>query len=429
MAYYPDQEDDERAEENTLTMGSMASGAAGGAAKAGPTTPPPTAQTQGGFVGQAPGRFVNFEKVFNANRDSANTMANTLGNRIEQQGQAAQSKLQGAQLDFTDQLNASQEEFYGPPSANQSKSDLEQRANAKYKGPSSIAAVKGFADVAKEADTAAKTANQASTTSGIQAFQSEGNAGRTAGQSRFDAALTQQAGRDRFERLGQTFGGLSKDVNASLAGTHAAAGRVRDGMAGEASRYQTALDRWKDEESKASAGGGDQGGGGAPAGPSPKNPLAYFEGFRPDAAAERVLASAGAGAAQGSGGGFMGAGAGMVAGGLAGLAKDYKNLVPVKGAFGWGLDMMKGLANANSEETLANKPQAAPTPKKYNPYHETATYPPRGDGTQTVMTYDPETGTWEAWLKNIETGQEVAGSRQSIPKEGVTEEQKKFYWG
>jgi hypothetical protein len=157
---------------------------------------PPVAGAAPGPVAQAApaaSRFVNFSRYLNANQGATNRTVQGITGSINQQGQAVQNDLAGAQSAFGTAVKTGSNPATG------------------YTGPSSLAdnaeQWTGLQDRARKVqDTAAATASPG----GLGAVLQDQNRGAYGdGNRRLDTALTGYAGADQFAQARERYGKLS----------------------------------------------------------------------------------------------------------------------------------------------------------------------------------------------------------------------------
>lgn len=292
------QEDEEDKKQEPLTLnGGQAGGAAPLTASPRDQAPVP-AQTAGG----TPGRFVNFERRFNANKDAATASGNRIAGGVEKQGQAVEADLKARQATFNDgvlqgglaptvtpsgsqgavapkappapggtkpppgpmpdpfkdpagyarwnQENAAAGKPPPPQMPSSSaptppQQTLEQRAAQTYKGPRALSDSAGWDELGQKA---AKTSREGALTkdaAGTQALLQEEKkgSGYTQGQSRFDAGLTQAASGDRFARLRDRFSGLSKSIADADSDSQVQSATARGAIEGDAEKAKADIIR------------------------------------------------------------------------------------------------------------------------------------------------------------------------------------------
>lgn len=288
MAFLPIELDEEENDEPANGMSlSGPMGATGGAPAPAPLE---GAQPPGGTGGA--GQFVNFSQYIAANGDSAKRTAQGLGADVEKAGAEAQKGLGAAQQKFGAGVTAGSP--FGAPgslpttataqamtsgrtarpvaataptravqtvgSAYATPSNAGARAQSQqtYSGPGQLAKDAGWGKLLENAKDAESRANllggggtpkgaatPVGQEEGIQALLEEKVSGPySKGQSKFDAALVQNAGGRDFAALKSKYGGLSKmltDANAASMG-QAADARLRTGEI--AGRFGQAADEY-----------------------------------------------------------------------------------------------------------------------------------------------------------------------------------------
>lgn len=258
------QDEEEKKQQDAQQQGQLQlqAGVAGGAAPAPGGAPPPAggaaAPAPSQSAGQAPGRYVNFQNYFNANKDAATASGNKLAGGIEAQGQGVQADLAKRTTAFGAAVDAGAPSrptiqaptaaaVAGPPAAPAQAGATQTPIGsapgpvgysaalaatpAKYTGPNSMGEASGWDELVGKANRTASEAKQTGTAGGVQALLQQQQKGQpyTQGQSKFDAALTGAASGDRFAKLREQFSGLGKaasDANAASAGRSAYAREV-----------------------------------------------------------------------------------------------------------------------------------------------------------------------------------------------------------
>lgn len=279
----PDDEEQKRQQEQQAQPLTLADGQTPGAAPAAGGRPPSQ------DAGKAPGRHVNFQQYFNANRDAAQAMGNRLAAGVDKQGQGVQQGLQAAQTAFNqgvtaqlpapkpvapaprgaDPLNPSTgttvkgpanetplrfsaatpaQTWQAPtpaavPTPKPTPGDLAKRAGQTYTGPNSLSEGAGWGDLFQRARGTAAEAAQTKDEAGTQALLQKQAAGPySQAASRFDAGLTQSAAGDQFERLRSRWGALPQQLKDADAAARAQAGAARGAVAADAADAQRQLD-------------------------------------------------------------------------------------------------------------------------------------------------------------------------------------------
>lgn len=200
-------------------------GGGGPAGSSGPSAP--TAAQQEAPTA-TPG-YVDFSRIVAANRPAAQAMGQRLVSGVEQQGQAAQQAIQGAQQGFTSRVQAGTAHYNSPNLTGGWQQDRFQSAQAAahagaaggYTGP------KGWEDaglnpaaLAEQAATAQDRAKALTSTAGRGGLLREGAAGPySAGMSALDSELAGATIGGDARRISDLYGGLSKSlVDARAAG-------------------------------------------------------------------------------------------------------------------------------------------------------------------------------------------------------------------
>jgi hypothetical protein len=217
--------------------------AASPAGAMGATSPTPAAGAAPKQVGTG---FVGFDKYFNANRQGAQTMANTVAGAVQQAGQAGQQAIQGAQGAFDTQTATNTLTY----DTNRPQTLEEGQALSKttYQGPKSWeeAGVDTGAVSDKVNDAQAKAANLA-TVGGRAALLRESyrSGPSTSGGSALDSALMGAAGGQRFAQLQGLYGGLSKQLEDARTASGASYEAGKKATAEAAKKYEGDLGQWQ----------------------------------------------------------------------------------------------------------------------------------------------------------------------------------------
>lgn len=209
----------------------------GGAPQTQSQSPAPAAN-----AGQTPGRYVNFERYFNANKDAATNTGNQVASGIEKQGQSVQDELTQRQDTFgkaiqtnlggaaTAPTKVAPESPGKPrsapvtpprmpttPAATAAATPPAPAQAVQWRGPGALHEGSGWDALVSKAGTAASQAGTAATSSGLQALLQQQQKGTqyTPGQSRFDAGLVGASSGDKFAALKEKFGGLPKSLGAA----------------------------------------------------------------------------------------------------------------------------------------------------------------------------------------------------------------------
>jgi len=257
--------------------------------------PPAFTAGQGGDAGRSGGRFVNFGTWFDLNKDAATRQANQLGDVAEAAGNKSASALKSTQDKFGAGLQGGQ--TYGGETINNTgfttgpngwgvatgsrggigmaggtpsapggqlvstpgemtRDQAAAKAATPYGGKMSLedqAGPTSWADMLSGARSAAQGAKQLGTDTGRQAAIDKyyantgsftGSGGGTSGNSRLDAALTGVAGQDRFNSLGQKFGGLENSFTAANDASKPLGQAAKDSSDFAQQQYQGAVDAY-----------------------------------------------------------------------------------------------------------------------------------------------------------------------------------------
>lgn len=184
--------------------------------------PPPSHDT--GPAETSKNKFVNFDRVMNANRDTAKRMNEQLNSNLAGQAQTAQSALTGVSMGFHNavQQGAGPGLKYKPQTGgsyydesigqniNYSEApevDLSQ-APGEYSGPEDISKFAGYQDAIEKAGAAQTALQAAQTDAGRQALVE-----RQLGGNAFDAALMGGVQNDALAGLNQKYGNLDKAIS------------------------------------------------------------------------------------------------------------------------------------------------------------------------------------------------------------------------
>lgn len=211
----------------------------------------PAAPTTPGGAGAGGGKFVNFERLLNANRDVADRTAGEMAARVDKDGQAATDATTFTLNTFkgdADRNTHTYDAGYGDlpfngitygsatnpdievaPGAYIPRAKAEALSNVRYQGPSSLLdAQYGYGSLMSRAQGAQDDAQAVKDRgAGLQTLMRKQYGPSTDGGSRMSAALTGYAGAPQFDALAEKYSGLTKLVSDSLGesqayGEHAA---------------------------------------------------------------------------------------------------------------------------------------------------------------------------------------------------------------
>lgn len=161
----------------------------------------PTPQRGSGFIG--------LDMYLEANRAKAGAMADELASSVASKGALAEKELADVQRLFAEGLQAGQ---LGFDEKDLTAEEARRRAGITYSGPTGLGEVKGYSEARQKAEEAERQAQGLTSLYGRQAALQEKygqGGGYTAGQQRFDAALSGAAGGQRFDELKSKYGSLS----------------------------------------------------------------------------------------------------------------------------------------------------------------------------------------------------------------------------
>lgn len=209
--------------------------------------------------GAGSGRFVGFERYFNANRDAAAATGDKLAGGVESRGREASKGLASAEKSFNTRVADGAVTFFGDEGEEQAR----EKAGG-YRGPSSLDEVNGFQQVAALGARAASEAQALGNDSGRQALLAQEFGATTQGGGALDSALTNATTGNRFQQLSSRYSGLRDSIEKARtqASTYADGVRTASGQAAsEAGAYAGRLRdereaeeaRRKDEEAREAA--------------------------------------------------------------------------------------------------------------------------------------------------------------------------------
>lgn len=303
MAYEvidPRQREEERARAHAdaaqaMPWGNAAQSAmAGGGQVATSMPPPPGTSPPPGSPGVGPdgeGKFVNFDRVLNANKDVAERASTHAAEGLARAGEDARSKLTGVTSSFNAAVNAGTPlavdrsikpmpatamtgvaggpagmasgmrpvpqtrppQTLGIPGPTTSAEAAAGQAGAVYGGPTDFTKFAGF-DEALAANTKAQEGLALTNTpGGLQALAQQQTSGLTSGESRMDAALLGATGGKKFADVRERFKDLDTAVERASADAGATVGRAQDSAQATADYYQRTGRGLKEQEDAAAA--------------------------------------------------------------------------------------------------------------------------------------------------------------------------------
>ena len=213
---------------------------------------------------QGSGKFVNFDRIFAANKGDAQNMAQGVADDVGGKASDARRSIDNSALGFNQQVRAGTPGAYGSetvvanPTGDQSatkdtkngltgtpqketnyisRDEAAARAAQGYSGPEDYLQTQGYQDTAKKVQDANDNLNLTKDAYGLQTYlqnqqRAAGNGGNyTNGMSVWDAALTGAAGADTFGALRKKYAGLDTQLAGSVAN---AAQNVTDAKANSA---------------------------------------------------------------------------------------------------------------------------------------------------------------------------------------------------
>jgi hypothetical protein len=199
--------------------------------------------------------FINWEDFVNANRGATQRTVDTLAGGVQGAGQRAQDSLGYAQEDFERNLDANTLRF--DPNSDKSWDELSRYT---YMGPDGLAGDQNFQAGLGEARRASRDSALLANPYGRQELLRQqfgaGKPNYTAGQQRFDSALTGTAGRGRFEQLQKDFGGLLGKYNEAATSAFQRAQQARKesgeaaGLYGAYRNYQPGPGQAQDNQTR-----------------------------------------------------------------------------------------------------------------------------------------------------------------------------------
>jgi hypothetical protein len=192
-------------------------------APVGAAAPSGTGAGVDGQQGVGSGKFVNFDRIFNANKPDANNMATGVANDVGQKAESATQATNKASTDFNNRVQQGTN-TYGVGSSTMSRDEQAQRAAQGYTGPNNVAEDAGYQDAQKQTQTAKDNLNLTKDAYGVQTYLQnqygkQGQQPYTNGMSVWDAALTNAAGAGQFDALRQKYGNLDQMFSNAQAGS------------------------------------------------------------------------------------------------------------------------------------------------------------------------------------------------------------------
>ncbi len=217
-----------------------------------PAAPPP--------AGVAGSKFVNFDRLLSANKDTADRMAADVGNRLDQGGQKALTGLSTMQGEFSNKVKAATPDWvpganltgvsidrvapggglnggvHGvsstgqgmqgapmrsrsiDPVTNAPRTSVEideatKRAAATYAGPEELSDLEGWKEYMKAAGEARGSLAATGEKGGLKAIaQRDAGGGYTSGMASLDGALLQSQGGERFNQLREKYKNLDQMI-------------------------------------------------------------------------------------------------------------------------------------------------------------------------------------------------------------------------
>ncbi len=204
--------------------GTVVGGAPGSAAGA---TPGPG----GGPPGpDGSGRFVNFERVLNANRDNAQKMSDGLVNKVDAQASKAQDLVNGSVADFQHEALYQSPSYIGTTTYNNDTGYYDPD-KVTYDGPQKLADV-APAGMTGAYNTATASLNNLGTPGGVQALIGQDVQGHySQGMSNLDGALAGATGGKQFNDLATKYAGLGTAMTNANAAVDASLKQANDSTA------------------------------------------------------------------------------------------------------------------------------------------------------------------------------------------------------
>lgn len=216
MAYISNAVDDEKRDELAQMRPGTQQTISERVAQQGPSSMP----TQG----EGSGRFVGFERYFNANRDAAKATGDKVASSVESRGEKAQSGLGDAKREYEGKAAAGVVSFRG----DESEEDARRISQQKYAGPNSLSDSKGFAQVAAMGARAQRESQALGTRGGRQEVLRQEMGQTTQGGGALDGALTQATSGGRFRQLRQRYGAIGDTIEQANAAATQRADAMRE---------------------------------------------------------------------------------------------------------------------------------------------------------------------------------------------------------
>lgn len=159
-----------------------------------------------GASSATPSRFVSFDRYFNANAGGANAMADKALSGVTDQINAANTGLQSEQNTFQEAVNNGRTR----PTVQAGYGMSYNAVPGSYTGPKEFTPSQGVRDNLTNAYSALENLR---TPEGLQSTLPKSG---TAGNDRFNAFLTSQAGQSRFDSLWNQYSGMNNAVADSM---------------------------------------------------------------------------------------------------------------------------------------------------------------------------------------------------------------------
>lgn len=167
----------------------------------------PNSQAPTGDQGGGNGRWVNFSRYWDQNRNGAGDMANALTTRANERAGSVQAQTAQALQQFGQAVNAGTVRNDG--------SDI---SNAQYAGPTSLTEAQGYGDLDAQALRATENVDNLQRTEGVQAELQDmygGQGSYSTGASLLDAGLASTAGGAQFAGVKKNWGGLLQTLTSA----------------------------------------------------------------------------------------------------------------------------------------------------------------------------------------------------------------------
>lgn len=205
------------------------------------TTPPPTLGA--GNSGQAPGsgKFVNFDRIFNANASGAQQMADSATQNIGGMAESAQNAVADKEKSFGEAVQTGTQVGQTQFDASKTPGQRYSHTPGSYTGPASFDAhvgEQGMSDLRGGVQNAQDNLNLTKDYYGVQTYlqnQHGGQGNYTQGMSVWDAALTGAAGMGQFANLRNKYAGLGGVIDGALTRGQATVGDAQEAAAGPSS--------------------------------------------------------------------------------------------------------------------------------------------------------------------------------------------------